>query len=100
MYRPAIRISIRVISSLSGSSAHFDFTGSGFAVHTGWITEGEGLLILDLNKVREQYVFATLARATANAVVDGIFAVLYNAHEHPVTQDAAVIASAFVNDPS
>jgi hypothetical protein len=58
------------------------------------------LLMLDLHKPRDRYVFATLARATANAVVDGIFAILYNAHERPVTQDASVIASAFANDPA
>lgn len=60
----------------------------------------EKLLILDLNKPRQQYVFATLTRATANAVVDGIFAVLYNAGDKPLTVDATVVASAFVNDPS
>lgn len=58
------------------------------------------LLILDLHRPRDRYVFATLARATANAVVNGIYAVLYNAAERPVTQDAAVIASAFANDPA
>ena len=35
------------LSSLNSSTAYVDFTGSGFAVHTGWITSGEGLLILD-----------------------------------------------------
>jgi len=58
------------------------------------------LLILDLHKVRDRYVFATLARGTADAVVDGIFALLYNSHEMPLTVDATVIASAFVNDPA
>lgn len=56
------------------------------------------LLMLDLHMPGQQYVFATLARETANAVVEGIFAVLYNAHERPVTIDANVIASAFVAD--
>ncbi|WP_279573949.1 calcium-binding protein, partial [Zavarzinia compransoris] len=35
------------LSSLSDSSAYFDYGNSGFAVHTGWITAGEGLLVLD-----------------------------------------------------
>ena len=60
----------------------------------------DNMLILDLNKPRDRYAFATLDRATANAAVDGIFALLYNAQERPVTQDTAVIASAFVNDPA
>lgn len=58
------------------------------------------LLILDIHKPRDRYVYATLARGTANAVVDGIFAILYNAHEKPVSQDASVIASALLNDPA
>lgn len=58
------------------------------------------LLVLDLHKPRDRYVFATLARGTANAIVDGVFALIYNAHEKPLTIDATVIASAFVNDPA
>lgn len=57
-------------------------------------------LILDLHMPRQRYVYATLTRATANAVVNGIFAVKYNAHEKPVAIDAATIASDHVNDPA
>ena len=35
------------LSSVTQSSAHFDFTGSGFATKTGWITPGEGLLVVN-----------------------------------------------------
>lgn len=58
------------------------------------------LLILELHKPRDRYVYATLARGTANAVVNGILAVLTNARERPVAQDAVVIASRFINDPA
>jgi Ca2+-binding RTX toxin-like protein len=34
------------LTSLSGSSAYFDFTKSGYAQNTGWITSGEGLLVI------------------------------------------------------
>lgn len=69
--------------------------------HTADATDADNkLLILDIHKPRDRYVFATLARATADAVVDGIFVILYNAHEKPVTQDATVIASALLNDPA
>jgi hypothetical protein len=57
------------------------------------------LLVLDLHRPRDRYVFASLTRTTANAVVNGIIAILYNAAQHPVTQDAVVIASKFKNDP-
>lgn len=56
------------------------------------------MLVLDFNKPRQRYVFATLVIGTANAVLDGIFAILYNAQEAPVTPDASVIASIFTND--
>lgn len=58
------------------------------------------LMIVDLTRPRQQYVRATLDRATANAVVNGVIAVLYNAHEFPVAIDADVIASTLVNDPA
>jgi hypothetical protein len=58
------------------------------------------LLVLELHKPRERYVYATLARATANAVVNGILAVLFNSNSRPVIQDASVIASKYVNDPA
>lgn len=58
------------------------------------------ILMLDLNKVRDRYVFLSLTRTTANAVVGGVIAILYNAKNRPTTQDATVIASTFSNDPA
>ena len=58
------------------------------------------LLILDLHKPRDRYVFATLARGTANAAVNGIYALLYNAQQMPLTVDSSVIDYASVNDPA
>jgi hypothetical protein len=34
------------LTSVNGSSAHFDFTGSGFVAQTGWVTPSEGLLVV------------------------------------------------------
>ncbi|WP_153099064.1 hypothetical protein [Paraburkholderia hayleyella] len=31
------------------SDAHFDFAGEGSRTHTGWISTGDGLLVLDRN---------------------------------------------------
>lgn len=64
-------------------------------------TSGDNkLLVLDLHKPRQRYVRATLDRATANAVVNGVVAILYNAHERPVTENASVVASRLINDPA
>ena len=71
------------------------------ATYTAGASDADNkLMVLDLHRPRERYVYATLARGTANAVLNGIVAVLYNASDMPVTQDATVIASSFLNDPT
>jgi len=61
------------------------------------------MLVLDIQKPRDQYVYATLARGTANAVVDGILAIQYNSAERPILDaalDTAFIDWAELNDPA
>lgn len=53
------------------------------------------VLVVDVYKPVMRYMFASLLRATANAVVGGIIAIQYGANNKPTTQDATVIASAF-----
>jgi hypothetical protein len=57
-------------------------------------------IVLDVRRPRERYVRAILERGTANAVVDGIIAIQYNAKDLPTSQAASVIASALINDPA
>ena len=52
-------------------------------------------LVVDVFDPMLQYVFASLTRTTANAVVDGIIAIQYSAELRPTAQAASVIASAF-----
>lgn len=52
-------------------------------------------LVVDVYKQPLRYAFCTLARGTANAVVGGIIAIQYGAHNKPTSQDASVIASTF-----
>ena len=71
------------------------------ATFTAGATDADSkILRLDLHKPRARYVFASLTRATQNAVIGGIIAILYNPKDMPVTQDATVIADTFVNDPA
>ena len=51
------------------------------------------LLVLDVIKPGKRYVRADLVRATANAVIDGIIAIRYNARNIPTTQPADVVDS-------
>lgn len=51
-------------------------------------------LVVDVNEPALRYVFASLTRTAANAVVGGIIAIQYKAALKPTVQDATVIASA------
>lgn len=51
-------------------------------------------LIVDVCDPQLRYIFASLTRTTANAVVNGIIAIQYKAEYRPTTQDATVIANA------
>lgn len=51
-------------------------------------------LVVDVYDPMLRYVFASLTRTTANAVVNGIIAIQYTAEYKPTTQAATVIAAA------
>ncbi len=51
-------------------------------------------LVVDVYDPALRYVFASLTRTVANAVVNGIIAIQYKAEYRPTTQAATVIASA------
>lgn len=53
------------------------------------------VIVVDLYKPTLRYIFGSLTRTAANAVVGGIIAIQYGAHNKPTTQDTSVIASAF-----
>lgn len=79
-------------SSDNGSSDDWtDIEGSSAGPYTD--SDSNDMLVLDIRKPGKQYVRATVVRGTANAVIDGVIAELYNARDLPVTQDATVIDS-------
>jgi len=51
-------------------------------------------LVVDVYDPQLRYVFASLTRTVANAVVNGIIAIQYKAEFRPTTQAATVIAAA------
>ena len=51
-------------------------------------------IVVDVYDPAVRYMFASLTRTTANAVVNGIVAIQYKAEYRPTTQDATVIANA------
>lgn len=52
--------------------------------------DSDKLLVLDIFRPVTRYVRPTVERATANAVVDGVIAILYRADFMPVTADGTV----------
>ena len=65
------------------------------AFTAGAATADSKVLLVDVYKPALRYVFGSLTRTTADAIVGGIIAIQYNAKTKPTTQDASVIASAF-----
>jgi hypothetical protein len=51
------------------------------------------LLIVDVKRPINRYVYCTLARATQNCVNNGIIAIRYRGKSAPITQPSSVIAS-------
>jgi hypothetical protein len=58
-------------------------------------TADNKMLVVDEYRPQKRYSYCTLARATANAAVDGIIAIQYRSTKKPSTLDASVIASNF-----
>lgn len=82
---------------LNGAGGMAALTGN--ATFTANATSADnGLLVVDVIRPAKRYVRAALTRTTANAVVDGIFAIQYKASTKPVTADSSVLASATIVD--
>lgn len=58
------------------------------------------LMILDVVNVRQRYLSPSLARGTANVVVNYILAIQYNSRNIPVTQGTDVIDGTLVANPA
>jgi len=53
------------------------------------------VIMVDVYKPALRYVFGSLTRTTADAIIGGIIAIQYKSVNKPTTQDATVIAYAF-----
>lgn len=60
-------------------------------ITAGTTDNDNGTYLIDVQRPLSRYVFVVLNRTTQNAVVDGIWALQYNAKTLPVTQDATTI---------
>jgi hypothetical protein len=53
-------------------------------------TDGNKCLVVDVTRPRKQFLRCVVNRATANAVIDGVVAILYGAQALPPALDATV----------
>lgn len=85
-------------SSDDGSSdAYSDLEASSVTVAD---TDDNKIAWIDIHKPGKLYVLPIVDRGTQNAVVDGIFAVLYNARDMATTHDSStIIGGVFLDTP-
>jgi hypothetical protein len=73
------------------------FAAAGGTVQTAAftaLTSSNKAILLDVQKPQKRYITATLSRTTQNAVVNSIWAILYNSTIKPIAaQDSSIIAS-------
>lgn len=82
-------------NTASSTSSPTPVTQVATAAFTAGASDADNkVLVVDVFDPALRYVFASLTRTTANAVVDGIIAIQYTAGLRPTTQDASVLASA------
>jgi len=81
-------------NSASSTSSPTPVTQIATAAFTAGASDADDkALVVDVFDPMLRYVFASLTRTTANAVVNGIIAIQYKAEYKPTTQAATVIAS-------
>lgn len=82
-------------NTASSTSSPTPVTQVATAAFTAGASDADNkVLVVDVFDPALRYVFASLTRTTANAVVDGIIAIQYTAELRPTTKDASVLASA------
>lgn len=82
-------------NTASSTSSPTPVTQVATAAFTADATSGDDkALVVDVYDPALRYVFASLTRTVANAVVNGIIAIQYKAEYRPTTQAATVIAAA------
>lgn len=81
-------------NSASSTSSPTPVTQIATAAFTAGASDADDkALVVDVFDPMLRYVFASLTRTTANAVVNGIIAIQYKSEYKPTTQAATVIAS-------
>ena len=83
------------VYSNSSNSASGGTSESATAAYTATATDADNkLLVAEVVRPTARYVYGSLTRTAANAVVDGIIAIQFRGTKSPITQGSTVLASA------
>lgn len=86
----ATSVKVQQSSDDGAVDTYADLTGTAITVLD---TDDNKVVLHDIHKPRERYLKAVVSRATQNAVIDGIVAVLYGARKQPTTDDATTVVT-------
>lgn len=56
--------------------------------------------VIDIYRPKQRYITPYIDRGTQNAVVDGVWALLYSDHKEPVTQDTTSVGTTTLVSPA
>lgn len=72
------------------ADAYADLVGSSVPVAD---SRSNDVVVHDIYRPKERYIKAVIDRGTQNAVVDGVWAVLYTNRKQPTTDDSATVVA-------
>jgi hypothetical protein len=70
-------------------------TNAGLVVTDTGGASSNGLILLDVALVQQQFYQVVVARTVANSALDGIFGILYRSKERPVIHDTTVVGQGY-----
>lgn len=83
-------VKIQQSSDDGSADAYADLAGSSISVADD---DDNQVVVHDIYRPRDRYLKAVISRATQNAVIDGIVAVLYCADKMPTTDDTTTVVA-------
>lgn len=86
----ATSVKIQQSSDDASADAYADLLGTSVTVADD---DDNQVVVHDIYRPRERYLKVVISRATQNAVIDGIIAVLYGAIKQPTTDDTTTVVS-------
>lgn len=86
----ATSVKVQQSSDDAAADAYADLAGTSITVADD---DDNQLTVHDIFRPRERYLKVVISRATQNAVIDGIVAVLYGARKQPTSDDSTDVVS-------